>query len=263
MGQHKVFLSVLILQLKRRAILIVALLTVGSLFFPYSELDGLRIGEYVIRLDAYADLGSFLSGVTALITVALVYMAYSKQKDETSIAEQQLSIGRLRAYESEIAEAIARKQGVLDRVKIGEWRGDDAIKQVIDSLNRKVMQNHPQDTKTFSSKEELVHYYESEYQKSTISVYHRYMYWLMKRIDSHPTLKHTGDVGDNLKHELIMRMRAEMSIDELVISLVNSRTALGSGSYAKLTKDYKLHEQLRDNEFIPFGYMDLVSLLFD
>ncbi len=262
MGERKKLVSKTVEWIKGRALLVVAFLTIGSLFFPYSVLNGLHLGEFAIRLDAYRDLGSFLSGVTALITVALVYLAYSKQSNETAIAEQQLAISRLGAYESEISEAIARKQGVLARVSISERSGDAAIDNVVEALNSKLrgktIRPEPRLTKN-----DLIRYYENEFQKSTLSVYHRYMYWLIKRIHSNPSLSHMGADGQNLKRELVMRMRAEMSIGELVLSLMNSCTTLGSGSYARLCSDYYLHDQLLDKDFLPVGYTDLVHLLFD
>jgi hypothetical protein len=66
--------------------IILMLLGVISIFFPYTEIDGLHIFNYNIEIGKYGELGDFVNGIsTPFISVSvfiLLYKTYTSQKQE-------------------------------------------------------------------------------------------------------------------------------------------------------------------------------------
>lgn len=66
--------------------IILMVLGVISIFFPYTEIDGFRIFKYKIEIGKYGELGDFVNGIsTPFISIAvfiLLYKTYKSQKQE-------------------------------------------------------------------------------------------------------------------------------------------------------------------------------------
>src|SRR5690606_10545697 len=66
------------------------------LLFPYDVLNGIEVGGYVIDVGRYSLLGGFLSGVTSILAIILIYFTYNHQ----------LSTQRVLKFETAFFEAL-------------------------------------------------------------------------------------------------------------------------------------------------------------
>jgi hypothetical protein len=244
--------------------ILIALIGVVCIFFPYDILDNCRIGKFVFKTLPYNELGDFVSGVTApflaLSAFILLFLTYRTQRIELRenrmILEKQNETFKKQQFETTFFNMLNLHHQIVNsmdlvsiktekisgkKVKGHTTKGRDCFVIFYKGLNNFYTTTKTEE-KSLSDVEIVNESYRLYYQKHQYDLghYFRYLYHIIKFIDQ-------SDIINKGNYSSLVR--AQLSSHELLMLFYNGLSTYGQ-KFKPLIEAYHLLKNMPKDELL-------------